>query len=336
MKETTGNLWEAEADLRVITTNPIVRTSDGAAVMGRGCAREAKERITGLEYHFGKLLKEHGNRVMRLTNPKKGAALASFPVKNHWKEAAVPALIECSARQLVELADKFGYEKIVLPRPGSGNGKLSWEDVRPLLADVLDDRFTVITFPERRPNRKPSPDTTNAARPTPTAPPTRYAPQDHAGSHAPSRAVFCGSREWGGGFGPIRRAIESLPEGTIVVHGGARGADRMAGGVAVSMGLPVEIHEPLWKEEGRAAGYRRNERMLDLPNIREVHAFRVAKPGESRGTDHMVGIAREAGVALVVYGEDGHVLERRPGSLGASWTAPRARRKTARAAITVS
>ena len=97
----------------------------------------------------------------------------------------------------------------------------------------------------------------------------------------------------------------------------------MAGGVAVKMGLPVEIHKPIW-EEGKAAGYRRNERMLGLPNVREVQAFRAE--GESRGTDHIVGIAREAGdVAVVVYGEDGRVLERRPGPLGASWTAPRAR-----------
>ncbi len=118
--------------------------------------------------------------------------------------------------------------------------------------------------------------------------------------------------------------MESLPEGTIVVHGGARGPDRMAGGVAVKMGLPVEIHEPLWEEEGKGAGFRRNERMLDLPNVREIHAFRVAGPEESRGTDHMVGIAREAGVALIVYGEDGSVRERRPGPLGASWAAPRA------------
>lgn len=326
MKETTGNLWELDADLRVITTNPVTR-NDGAAVMGRGCAREAKERITGLEYHFGKLLRQHGNRVMRLTNPKKGAALASFPVKKHWKEEAVPAIIRRSARQLVELADRFGYEKIVLPRPGAGNGKLSWEDVRPLLIDVLDERFTVVTFPERLGRRNATPDASGARRPVPrSAPPARETSQD--GAAAP-RAIFCGSREWGGGFGPIRRAIESLPKGTIVVHGGARGADRMAGGVAVKMGLPVEIHEPLWNEEGKAAGYRRNERMLGLPNVREVHAFRRAKPGESRGTDHMVGIAREAGdVALVVYGEDGRVLERRQGPLGASWAAPRARRMT--------
>ena len=81
MKETFGNLWELPCDLRVITTNGDVNDA-GAAVMGRGCAREATERISGIEYHFGKLLSRHGNRVMRLTSPaRKGWALASFPVK---------------------------------------------------------------------------------------------------------------------------------------------------------------------------------------------------------------------------------------------------------------
>lgn len=39
------------------------------------------------------------------------------------------------------------WRYILLPRPGCGNGSLNWErDVRPVLAPVLDDRFSVITF----------------------------------------------------------------------------------------------------------------------------------------------------------------------------------------------
>ncbi len=148
MREIFGNLWEVEADLRVISTNPIVNRH-AAAVMGRGCALEAKARVPDIEYHFAKLLKTHGNRVMRLARLSDGSGLASFPVKHHWKDEADPDLIRRSAKQLAALADKFGYERVVLPRPGCGNGRLCWDDIKPILADVLDDRFAVITFPQQ-------------------------------------------------------------------------------------------------------------------------------------------------------------------------------------------
>ena len=45
MREIFGNLWEAECDLRVITTNPMINAK-GQAVMGRGCALEAKQSRT--------------------------------------------------------------------------------------------------------------------------------------------------------------------------------------------------------------------------------------------------------------------------------------------------
>ena len=150
MKEIQGNLWNVECDLRVLTTNGMIR-KDGACVMGRGCAYEAKKRFPGIEFRLGKLLREHGNRVMRLGRYGVGEArtmICSFPVKHHWKQEADLALIRRSAEQLVTVADKFGHERILIPRPGCGNGKLSWADVRPILAEILDDRFSVITFPD--------------------------------------------------------------------------------------------------------------------------------------------------------------------------------------------
>ena len=145
MREAEGNLWEVSCDLRVITTNGAVR-SDGAAIMGRGCALEAKQRFPGIDLKLGRLLREHGNRVMRLTQLSDGSVLGSFPVKHHWKEEADPALIRRSAEQLIALANRFHYTNVLIPRPGCGNGKLSWEQVRPILSEILDNRFTVITF----------------------------------------------------------------------------------------------------------------------------------------------------------------------------------------------
>ena len=151
MLEIFGDLWEVEADLRVITTNPIVNGS-GTAVMGRGCALQAKSKVPGIEHHFARRLEEHGNRVMLLAKLPDGSRLASFPVKHHFRRPAVPELIRRSADQLVALVDKFsgshGIESVILPRPGCGNGSLLWEDIRPLLAGVLDDRFSVVTFPK--------------------------------------------------------------------------------------------------------------------------------------------------------------------------------------------
>lgn len=152
MIEARGNLWTFEPDhaqgrlLRCITTNGDTRR-DGAAIMGRGCAAEAKEKIPGIEYRLGKLLQEYGNRVMRLCSLDDGSHLASFPVKSHWCERADLELIERSAHQLVELAQKFGYTP-VLPRAGCGNGGRSWpREAKPLLEGILlDERFVVISF----------------------------------------------------------------------------------------------------------------------------------------------------------------------------------------------
>jgi hypothetical protein len=83
--------------------------------MGRGCALQAKEAVPGVEYKLGGLLAEHGNRVMRLAALPDGSRLGTFPVKHRWREAADLELIERSARQLVELADLFGYQRLFAP-----------------------------------------------------------------------------------------------------------------------------------------------------------------------------------------------------------------------------
>lgn len=128
MIEACGNLWTFQPEaidnedrtlLRCITTNGATRR-DGAAVMGRGCASEAKEMLPGIEYKLGGLLNQHGNRVLRLAKLSDGSHLASFPVKHHWRVPADLELIERSAAQLVELVEKFSYTAAVLPRPGCG------------------------------------------------------------------------------------------------------------------------------------------------------------------------------------------------------------------------
>lgn len=158
MIEVRGNLWEYEADFRCITTNGFIKTN-GAAVMGRGCALEATQKYPGIDEVLGFLLKEHGNHVHELSwfdpqpsTQQQARGLLSFPVKHNWRDKADPDLIRRSASELRKFIDDYDRNfdavntVVVVPRPGCGNGQLRWEDVKPILEPYFDDRFHVITF----------------------------------------------------------------------------------------------------------------------------------------------------------------------------------------------
>src|SRR4051812_45989121 len=99
MKQATGNLWTYPADVICITTNGFVK-ANGQCVMGRGCAREARDRFPGLAERLGALIKVHGNRPMRLKHyvtTKRDVWIVSYPTKHVWVDKSDPALIVESA-----------------------------------------------------------------------------------------------------------------------------------------------------------------------------------------------------------------------------------------------
>lgn len=96
----------------------------------------------------------------------------------------------------------------------------------------------------------------------------------------PIVALFCGSRDWSDRE-RICRDLESLPEGSVVIEGGARGADRIAREEAEVLGLHVATVRALWDFYGKSAGYRRNEAMARLePDF--VYAYPLGGPGTAR------------------------------------------------------
>lgn len=140
MRETTGNIWDYLGQaVIVITTNGHV-SPKGDAVLGNGCARQARQRFPGLPAELGRLLRHGGNHVHVLS-----AGMASFPVEETPWSLPDLRLIDRSARELRELADHEGWKLVVVPRPGCGGGGLAWDQVRPLLEPIFDDRFLVIT-----------------------------------------------------------------------------------------------------------------------------------------------------------------------------------------------
>lgn len=148
MREVAGDIWEAHGlgHWIAITTNGIVNRQ-GKLVMGRGVALQAAKRFDWLPTHLGDRVRDAGNHVHAFPSIR----LFSYPVKHHWKEGADLALIERSAKELVDFVTDLTARKVgpmihlvCLVRPGCGSGGLEWSQIRPLLAPILDDRFIIV------------------------------------------------------------------------------------------------------------------------------------------------------------------------------------------------
>lgn len=138
MFEECGDLWALPADYRCITTNGALRRN-GYAVMGKGVALEARMKFHDLEAILGSLIHKYGNHVFHL-----GYGLISFPTKYHWKHDSDISLIKRSASELVLLLKNDSATRVLLTRPGCGNGNLQWKDVKNAISDILTDKKFII------------------------------------------------------------------------------------------------------------------------------------------------------------------------------------------------
>jgi hypothetical protein len=132
----------------------------------------------------------------------------------------------------------------------------------------------------------------------------------------PIKILICGSRGWKDPT-PINAIIagydvlaEGAGEKLIIVHGHApKGADAIADRLGRQWGAEV-IREPAdWDQYGKAAGFIRNQRMLDNHklDLNAVYAFRAY--GKSNGTDDMVDRSEKAGIPTFVISGGTHPLK---------------------------
>jgi O-acetyl-ADP-ribose deacetylase (regulator of RNase III) len=59
------------------------------------------------------------------------------------RDEADMELIKNSCTMLYSRTLELGLKNILMPKIGSGLGKLNWEDVKTVITPILDDRFTV-------------------------------------------------------------------------------------------------------------------------------------------------------------------------------------------------
>lgn len=161
MHDITGEYWDVliknRFDVAVCTTNQVL-TNEGCLVMGGGIAKEFKLRFENynvdLPRCWGKqletVLESNFKSALLITHNYDDYDLecvnyiVGMPTKYHWKDKSDINLIKTSCEQLALASIMLDWNRILIPRPGCGLGGLKWDDVKPVLQELLDDRFYVI------------------------------------------------------------------------------------------------------------------------------------------------------------------------------------------------
>lgn len=104
--------------------------------------------------------------------------------------------------------------------------------------------------------------------------------------------LVCGGRDYAD-YERLSLALDNLPHRpAIIVQGGARGADTLAGRWAREHNIHCAEVQAMWDAFGKGAGGKRNAAMLDLKPD-----YCVALPGGT-GTEDMVHRCEQAGVPV--------------------------------------
>lgn len=167
MKERKTDLFETiyedDVDAICITTNGQY-SIQGIAAMGGGCAGVCARRWPATAQRLGKMLKtfgmnipfvigaldENGNYLEPtrdgIRNKEFKCLIFSYPTINNLIHGSNLQLIKQSATMLKDYVDQFDLKGVMVPRPGVGIGGLSWAEVKPEIENILDDRFTIVSF----------------------------------------------------------------------------------------------------------------------------------------------------------------------------------------------
>jgi hypothetical protein len=110
------------------------------------------------------------------------------------------------------------------------------------------------------------------------------------------RTIIAGSRDYTD-YSGLQEALEQCGWApTVVICGGARGADALGKIWAIGQSIPYELYPADWKRYDKSAGYKRNVRMAE-----NAEALIALWDGVSPGTSHMIDIATQKGLKVYVY-----------------------------------
>lgn len=118
----------------------VVNTVNTVGVMGKGVAAAFKERYPDMFVEYKALCRQDGlspGSLWLWKGPDQW--VLNFSTKKHWRN---PSKIEYVRDGLLEFRERYeelGIREIAFPRLGCGNGGLDWDEVRPLMVEMLED-----------------------------------------------------------------------------------------------------------------------------------------------------------------------------------------------------
>ena len=110
--------------------------------------------------------------------------------------------------------------------------------------------------------------------------------------------LVTGSRYWSDRL-VIYDILKELPKDTLIIQGGARGADTLAREVAEELGFEVKTFKAEWDKYGKSAGPIRNQKMLDETHPSLVLVFH-SDIEHSKGTKDLVKRVRKTTIPIRV------------------------------------
>jgi O-acetyl-ADP-ribose deacetylase (regulator of RNase III) len=120
------------------TAQTLVNTVNCVGVMGKGLAKEFKQREPKMFAAYKHICDQ------KLLSPGKlwlwrgtSSWTLNFPTKIHWRNPSKIEWIEAGLKKFVGTYEALGINEISFPRLGCGNGGLNWDDVRPLMESHL-------------------------------------------------------------------------------------------------------------------------------------------------------------------------------------------------------
>lgn len=137
---TTGDIFQSDAQVIV---NPV----NCRGVMGAGLALVFKQKYPEM---FAAYVQECKSGQLRIGRPTLYRAsqpwILNFPTKDHWRDPSKLEYIEQGLQFFVANYRQMGIQSIAFPKLGVGLGKLSWNEVGPLMRDYLHQLDCKVTI----------------------------------------------------------------------------------------------------------------------------------------------------------------------------------------------